>query len=503
MVADGSHGMKPSASGALGTGAFVAAYTLPTATSSVLGGVKPDGTTIANSSGAISLGLTNANSWTGLQTFGAHASIGGTAHGLLVGENASAVANMAVCGANFPVVGVASADPACSTIGWLSSATQWGLPYMSTATQMSTTAALTANALIKAGSSAAPSASSVIDNGTTVSTSEPLNLTATTNQIVTGTGSNLTTSNYPASSGAVTLTFPVTSEYMVGANSDTTPTHILHATAVAGVFNSAAIAAGDLPGGAGELLAGATPALTYTPTLGVSGTLGSLSMFPTSGNFTTTWASGATASNTIQGFAAVPTTGHLIDCTVTSTTCLLHDSAVVTANVVNASSPGAGIAHFAGSTQTVTSSAVVDADISFTAPAIAGATATTQSQATNSTKVATTAYVDGQNMIVTTGLTAGHAYYISGANTLSEAGGGISATAPAACVAISSTQCLTRGTYTTTGLTSGAVYYVPTTAAVATSTEPSSTGQFVQRVGVALSTTVLIINPSLDVATIQ
>src|SRR5208283_128068 len=62
-------------------------------------------------------------------------------------------------------------------------------------------------------------------------------------------------------------------------------------------------------------------------------------------------------------FAAVPTTGHLIDCTVTSTTCLLHDSGVVTANVVNASAPGIGIAHFAGSTQTVTSSLIVAADI--------------------------------------------------------------------------------------------------------------------------------------------
>ena len=70
---------------------------------------------------------------------------------------------------------------------------------------------------------------------------------ATTNQIITGAGSNLTTNNYPASSGAITLTYPNTTEYMVGANSDTTTTHVLHATAVAGVFNSAAIASADLP----------------------------------------------------------------------------------------------------------------------------------------------------------------------------------------------------------------------------------------------------------------
>ena len=43
------------AGGALGTGAFAAAYSLPAATSSTLGGVKPDGTTITNSTGAISV----------------------------------------------------------------------------------------------------------------------------------------------------------------------------------------------------------------------------------------------------------------------------------------------------------------------------------------------------------------------------------------------------------------------------------------------------------------
>lgn len=44
----------PSGGGTLGTGAFASAYSLPTATSSVLGGVKPDGTSILNTAGAIS-----------------------------------------------------------------------------------------------------------------------------------------------------------------------------------------------------------------------------------------------------------------------------------------------------------------------------------------------------------------------------------------------------------------------------------------------------------------
>jgi hypothetical protein len=61
MVSDGSHGIQVSASGALGTGAFAAAYVLPTATNSILGGVKPDDTSIVNSSGAISVTLNSIN----------------------------------------------------------------------------------------------------------------------------------------------------------------------------------------------------------------------------------------------------------------------------------------------------------------------------------------------------------------------------------------------------------------------------------------------------------
>lgn len=104
--------------------------------------------------------------------------------------------------------------------------------------------------------------------------------------------------------------------------------------------------------------------ISATPALGTDNSVaGTLQLANGSANAHTVWSSGATTTNTIQGFAAVPTTGHLLDCTVTSTTCLLHDSAIVTANVVNASSPGAGVAHFAGSTQTVTSSAIATGDI--------------------------------------------------------------------------------------------------------------------------------------------
>src|SRR5208283_1232483 len=60
--------------------------------------------------------------------------------------------------------------------------------------------------------------------------------------------------------------------------------------------------------------------------LGASGTAGTLAMYPASGNFTTTLGSAATASNTIDFFAAVPTNLHLFYCAVSSTTCTLTDA---------------------------------------------------------------------------------------------------------------------------------------------------------------------------------
>ena len=50
-----SSSLTSAAGGAFGSGAYATAYVLPTATPSLLGGVKPDGTTITNTSGAISV----------------------------------------------------------------------------------------------------------------------------------------------------------------------------------------------------------------------------------------------------------------------------------------------------------------------------------------------------------------------------------------------------------------------------------------------------------------
>ena len=92
----------------------------------------------------------------------------------------------------------------------------------------------------------------------------------------------------------------------------------------------------DLAGSAGEIMAGATPALTYTPTFGKSGTAGTLALFPATGNFTTTLGSAATASNTIDFFATVPTNLDLFYCAVSSTTCTLTDTGYAYNSIPNA-----------------------------------------------------------------------------------------------------------------------------------------------------------------------
>ena len=250
---------------------------------------------------------------------------------------------------------------------------------------------------------------------------QQLVLGTASNQLVTGTTTNLTTLTFPASSGAATLTFPNTTELMVGANSDTTTTHILHATAVAGVGAFSALACGDLPAltgdttttagscatttakinstsvtgtngnvtsyGAGNTLADAgflatnvvrkdtTNSAAAAMTLDLSAATGTAALIvPTHATNTATTAgvidydstnsnyhgnSGADSIFGIVPTASVPTTGNLIDASVVSSKFLLHDSGVATANVATAASnfTNAGLVYAAGANKTLTNSA--------------------------------------------------------------------------------------------------------------------------------------------------
>jgi hypothetical protein len=85
----------------------------------------------------------------------------------------------------------------------------------------------------------------------------------------------------------------------------------------------------------------------------------------------------AALTNPVTGPGSGATVGHVASMNNVSGD-VIADSGVVAANLVVASSPGAGVAHFAGSTQTVTSAAVsLTADVSGTLPAANGGTGTT------------------------------------------------------------------------------------------------------------------------------
>ena len=90
--------------------------------------------------------------------------------------------------ASFPVLtgGTTTSSGSCAVTvnnvsgNTVAAPTQWGIAYASTSSNYTTTGALTANALVKAGSSAAPSASTVVDNGSFVTTTELIKGTANT-----------------------------------------------------------------------------------------------------------------------------------------------------------------------------------------------------------------------------------------------------------------------------------------------------------------------------------
>lgn len=86
----------------------------------------------------------------------------------------------------------------------------------------------------------------------------------------------------------------------------------------------------DVVGAAGEILTGATPALTRTPALGTDGSnAGTLQLANGSSSAHTIFGSAATTSNTILGPATVIPTNHIVGCATSSTTCTLTDLGTV------------------------------------------------------------------------------------------------------------------------------------------------------------------------------
>jgi hypothetical protein len=115
-----------------------------------------------------------------------------------------------------------------------------------------------------------------------------------------------------------------------------------------GGTNATSAAAGTVP----NATSGTASSWTATPTLGVaSTTTGSVAMENASNAFAFTLASATamTASNTMTGPVSVPSNGDLLDCTTTSTTCVLTDTAIAAANVVTAASAASAAKQICGS----------------------------------------------------------------------------------------------------------------------------------------------------------
>lgn len=196
-------------------------------------------------------------------------------------------------------------------------------------------------------------------------------------------------------SGAFT-TITGTSSATLGTNGGTGGSVVLNgSTSGSATISASATGVLALPSGTT-----ATSMVLTTPNIGAAtGTTlslgtdnsvaGTLTLANGSANAHTIWGSGATTTNTINGFAAVPTTGHLIDCTVTTTVCLLHDSGVVTADVLTYHTPATGIARTTSGSQAVASSELsgdvttsgsnvttIKTSVSLTTPVIGAATGT-------------------------------------------------------------------------------------------------------------------------------
>lgn len=103
-------------------------------------------------------------------------------------------------------------------------------------------------------------------------------------------------------------------------------------------------------------------------------------------------------------------------------------------------------------------------------------------------------------------LVAGDAYYVgSGGLALAEANA--SSTIPGVCLAVSATACAFSGAYrfsSSQSWTEGNIIYISdATAGALVTTAPSTSGHFVQVIGVALANDTILLMPSLDVAGIQ
>jgi hypothetical protein len=262
--------------------------------------------------------------------------------------------------------GLISVATATTTPAFTVAMTSGGVVYGSDATHWASSGLLAANVLIKGGGAgAAPSGSALTDNGTRVITTEPIDLTNQPLVLDATNAAGGTTVNqlakYDTSGNAIAATTSDTTipVYIVASGAGTSGTAQLAQIGQATCKTDA--------GGAtiGHFIVASTTVASMCHDAGA--------VVPTSGyvigQASTTAAANA---NTVVNLAAAGFNGAGAGTgTVTSVATaspitggtFTTSGTIACATCVAASSPGAGIAHFAGSTQTVTSSLIVAADI--------------------------------------------------------------------------------------------------------------------------------------------
>lgn len=239
--------------------------------------------------------------------------------------------------------------------------------------------------------------SSITDNGSVVKSSEGFSIGTTTHGVVISENGGVAVAtalgglNFPlVGQGSADPTWsPVAYPSVVASGG------VIYAVSSTLLSSSFALTAnspvlGGGPAGAPFTAAGFTSDGISKLTLGASGTGGGLALFPSSGNFTTTLNSAATASNTVKFFAAVPTNLDRFYCAVSSTTCTLTDAgyaynAIPNADLANSAITIAGTSvSLGGSTTSLPSPGVIGG----TTPAAGSFTTLTGSTFNSTTKCA-------------------------------------------------------------------------------------------------------------------
>lgn len=531
LTTTGSSGAASLTSGVLNIPNY--SYTLPTATTSVLGGVKVDGSTITIASGVIS--STSSGAVSSLTTTGSSGAASLTS-GVLNIPNYSYTLPTATTS----VLGGVKCDGTTITCtAGVISATSSSMVYPGAGIPQST------------GSAWGTSITLATGMATFFATPTSANLAATltnetgTGLAVFGTGPTITLPNatgLPLTTG-VTGTLPV-GNGGIGVGTLTgiakgNGTSAFTAAAAADVFalwsgtcSSSTFLRGDgscaSPSGSGTVNAGTINHLTYYASSAAAVSSDSLL---TDNGTTLTYAgtgglnvSAGPVSSTSDGVHAglLSLSGNTTLPTLPVNTAVIVGPATATPTsyswqMPNAINGSAGIMHVGAPSGTnaalSVSSVSLTADVTGILPVANGGTGTASPGLVAGTNVSisgtwpnqtvTSSAGSGPLTISGTGMTTGNVYYVaSGGLTAAEANA--STTVPAVCYATSATACQINGTVTTTGLTAGAIYYISdSTAGALTATAPTTSGHYVQRFGVALSTTVLLVDPSLNVGGIQ